>query len=121
METLKYMENTLHTFHSVKDIFIKLDIRGAFNIPKVHSMIHYIDSIKNKGTVDGYNTELPERLHINLTKELYRATNKKEYMQQMVKILYRLESLDAFILFLNWAIPQYKKGNKLASNMKVNL
>lgn len=119
METLKYMENSLHIFHSTNDIFLRLKIKDNFDIPKIHSMNHYVESINAKGTADGYNTEHPEQLHINLSNELYHATNKKEYMQQMVKIFYQLETLDAFISFLKWAIPKYKKGDRL--NLSLNI
>lgn len=70
--------------------------------------------------VYGYNTELPEQLHIDLTKELYQATNKKEYMQQMVKILYQLETLDAFIAFMKWAILENKNKDGLTMNNESN-
>jgi hypothetical protein len=34
------------------------------------------------GTMDNYNTEQTERLHIDFAKDAYRATNRKnEYMQ----------------------------------------
>lgn len=104
----------------MKEIFIKLDIKDNFDIPKLHVMMHYIESIKAKGTVDGYNTKLPEQLHINLTKELYQATNKKNHMQQMVKILHWLESLDAFIAFMKWVIVEDKKKHGLTSNKESN-
>ena len=42
-----------------------LEIREHFNIPKIHAMVHYVAAVKSRGTLDGYNTESPERLHIN--------------------------------------------------------
>ncbi|KAJ7038640.1 hypothetical protein C8F04DRAFT_1179653 [Mycena alexandri] len=34
-------------------------------------------------TADGYNTEAPERLHIDLTKKAYRSSSKRDYTAQM--------------------------------------
>ena len=59
-KTLDALERTLKEFHENKQVFIDLDIHEHFNIPKVHQMIHYIQSIKSHGTADGYNTESPE-------------------------------------------------------------
>ncbi|EPS93264.1 hypothetical protein FOMPIDRAFT_1078724, partial [Fomitopsis schrenkii] len=67
--TLTYLEKALQTFHSNKDILIKLGIRDDFNIPKVHSLLHYAQAIRLFGTMDNYNTEMFERLHINFAKD----------------------------------------------------
>ena len=75
----------------------------------VHSMLHYIKCILQKGTTDGYNTELPEQLHINLDKDPYQETNRKDYIQQMTKILYRIETVDTYISFTNWATVHYSR------------
>ena len=58
--TLEAWEKTLKVFHENKQVFIDLDIHEHFNIPKVHQMVHYIQSIKSHGTADRYNMESPE-------------------------------------------------------------
>ncbi|KAG2031757.1 hypothetical protein BDR03DRAFT_1015790 [Suillus americanus] len=75
-ETLKALQTTLNVFHANKDILKELAIHKHFHIPKLHQLTHYVQSIMLLGTADGFNTELPERLHINFAKEAYRATNK---------------------------------------------
>ncbi|KAG8989484.1 hypothetical protein FRB94_014364 [Tulasnella sp. JGI-2019a] len=65
---LSHMDIALATFHKHKDIFIKKGVQDHFNIPKVHSLVHYTSSIQLHGTPDGYNTESPERLHIDFAK-----------------------------------------------------
>ncbi|KAG8976512.1 hypothetical protein FRB94_002606 [Tulasnella sp. JGI-2019a] len=65
---LSHMDAALATFHKHKDIFIKKGAWDHFNIPKVHSLIHYTSSIQLHGTPDGYNTKSPERLHIDFAK-----------------------------------------------------
>jgi hypothetical protein len=73
--TLDYMQAALDEFHKYKQVFVNLGERTHFNIPKVHAMQHYVSAIWTRGAADGYNTELRERLHINLAKEGYRASN----------------------------------------------
>jgi len=52
-------------------------------ICKIHSMMHYAASVCLFGSLDGFNTELPEQLHINYAKKAYRASNKWNYVTQM--------------------------------------
>jgi len=82
-ESLAQLDAAWLLFHENKVIFEDLDIRKHFNISKLHSMKHYFDAIRFLGTADGYNTEGSERLHIDLAKVGYRASNKKEYIRQM--------------------------------------
>ncbi|KAH9166786.1 hypothetical protein EDB89DRAFT_2075512 [Lactarius sanguifluus] len=89
-DTLRCLEDSLASFHNNKSIFVDLGIRSHFNIPKVHRLIHYSSSIMLFGTMDNYNTEQTERLHIDFTKEAYRATNRKDEYQQMTTWLERL-------------------------------
>ena len=81
--TLNQLDEALGTFHSNKMIFIDLGIRDHFNIPKLHACSHYASSIRIYGTTDNYSTQATERLHIELAKDAYRATNKKEEHPQM--------------------------------------
>ncbi|CAA7260292.1 unnamed protein product [Cyclocybe aegerita] len=66
--TLEYLQNAIEEFHEHRDYFIQLGLRKDFNIPKFHSLLHYIDTIKDFGTTDNYNTEMFERLHIDFAK-----------------------------------------------------
>lgn len=83
-ETLAGMDRALADFHAFKYVLIDLEIEGHFNIPKFHSLIHYTSPIRLFGSLDGFNTELPERLHINYTKKAYWASNKRDYTIQMM-------------------------------------
>ena len=44
------------------------------------------------GSADGYNSESPERLHIDFAKEAYCASNKRDYVEQMAIWLQRQEA-----------------------------
>ncbi|KAJ6527883.1 hypothetical protein DFH09DRAFT_935537 [Mycena vulgaris] len=106
-ESLAQMDAAWAAFHANKDIFKILDIRDHFDIIKVHKLKHYTDSIRSRGTADGYNTENTERLHIDLAKVGYKATNKKAYTRQMTVWLARQEAVHKFGSYLQWAVPGY--------------
>ncbi|KAH7904046.1 hypothetical protein BJ138DRAFT_1019687 [Hygrophoropsis aurantiaca] len=102
--TLAALKQALDDFHSYKDVFIKLGARNAthFNIPKIHALDHYFKLIRLFGSADGFNTESPERLHIDFAKDAYRASNKKDYVNQMRIWLSRQENVDRFASYLDW-------------------
>lgn len=100
--TLKSMEDALDEFHANKSIFIDEGIRTHFNFAKLHMLVHYVYMIKLLGTTDGYNTEATERRHIDLAKNLYRATNKKDYIRQMIEGLQRKEQMLHFDSYIQW-------------------
>jgi hypothetical protein len=54
------LENALNLFHQHRDYFLQVGMRENFNIPKFHSLLHYVDSIKGFGTTNNYNTEMFE-------------------------------------------------------------
>ncbi|KAF8893148.1 hypothetical protein BD779DRAFT_1784086 [Infundibulicybe gibba] len=103
-KTLNALQSCLKTFHENKDVFVELGTRDHFNFPKLHSLLHYLASILSLGANDGYNSEAPERLHINLAKDAYRASNKRDYHEQMALWLQRREAMwqqDAYLVWLN--------------------
>ncbi|KAF8207986.1 hypothetical protein K438DRAFT_1574672 [Mycena galopus ATCC 62051] len=106
-ESLRELDAAWLAFHDNKDIFVDLEVRTHFNISKVHKLKHYVDSIRSKGTADGFNSEGTERLHIDLAKVGYNATNKKAYTRQMTVWLRRQESVHKFGSYLQWAVPNY--------------
>ncbi|PPQ94380.1 LOW QUALITY PROTEIN: hypothetical protein CVT25_002445 [Psilocybe cyanescens] len=86
-ESLAELDSAWLTFHKNKDIFKDLDIREHFNISKIHSVMHYVNSIRSHGTTDGFNTDCTL---ISPRWATYIAGNKKEYIKQM------------------WAVPGYQ-------------
>lgn len=101
-ETLAHLKRSLDTFHAHKDVFRQLGIRKHFNIPKFHTLLHYEEAIRSRGSCDGFNTELPERLHIDLAKNAYRASNHRDYTEQMVTWLARQEAVDLHAAYVAW-------------------
>ncbi|KAJ7855999.1 Zn-finger domain-containing protein [Mycena leptocephala] len=100
--TLDGLQTALDTFHDHKQIFIDLGIREHFNIPKFHAIQHYVDTIRALGSADGYNTESPERLHIDFAKKAYRASNRRDYLEQMALWLQRQEAVALRSSYLAW-------------------
>jgi len=103
-ETLDLLASSLSMFHENKEVFEELGIHDGFNIPKIHSMQHYTESIRNYGTTDNYNTEYTERLHINLAKDTYKSTNFKDEFTQMTLWLERKEKVFRHGAFIAWQL-----------------
>ncbi|KAJ7862113.1 hypothetical protein B0H14DRAFT_3134333 [Mycena olivaceomarginata] len=96
------MQAALDTFHAHKQVFVDLKIWKHFNIPKIHSLQHYVDEIRRLGSADGYNTESPERLHIDFAKKAYRASNRRDYTEQMALWLQRQEAIALRSAYIQW-------------------
>ncbi|KAJ7190828.1 hypothetical protein GGX14DRAFT_381775 [Mycena pura] len=103
-ETLARLTDALKRFHQNKSIFIDLGIRTHFNIPKLHNIAHYPMFIRLLGTQDNFNTEHTERLHIDFTKDAYRATNRKDEYLQMTLWLERKEKVLRHEKFIRWVL-----------------
>ncbi|KAM6501568.1 hypothetical protein JOM56_001545, partial [Amanita muscaria] len=99
--TLRLLAEVLDRFHENKTIFLQLEIRENFEIPKVHACAHYTSSIKLYGTTDNYNTQNTERLHIDLAKDAYRSTNSKDKYPQMTLWLERREKIQQRITYIH--------------------
>ncbi|KAH9170412.1 hypothetical protein EDB89DRAFT_1853464 [Lactarius sanguifluus] len=105
-DTITRLDEALARFHSNKAVFVDLGVREHFNIPKFHSLMHYSTSIALFGTTDNYNTEQTERLHIDFTKDAYRATNHKDEYPQMTTWLERREKVLQHTAFIKrWQQP----------------
>ncbi len=100
-QTLDHLEGCLARFHENKAIFFDLGVRNHLNIPKFHSLLHYGRSITLFGSTDNYNTEQSECLHIDFTKDAYRATNRKDEYSQMTAWLERREKIQIHCALVN--------------------
>lgn len=105
-ESLDALQTALGAFHTNKDVLKELAIREHFNIPKIHQLTHYVESITLFGAADGFNTELPEHLHIDFAKDAYRASNKQDFEEQMVWWLQRQEAVFLRSTYLDWLSQQ---------------
>lgn len=112
MDTLKYLEDALTTWEKNRNFFLETGIRDDFNIPKFHSLLHYIDSIRLFGATDNYNTEMFERLHIDFAKHGWRASNKRDEFPQMISWLSRQEKIDSFESYLSSSKTEDSSDNE---------
>ncbi|KDQ09647.1 hypothetical protein BOTBODRAFT_178865 [Botryobasidium botryosum FD-172 SS1] len=103
-KTLKTMDITLAKFHRHKDAFVEAGARELphFDIPKLHSLFHYTTAIRLLGTLDGFNMECPERLHIDFAKKAYTWSSKHDYTKQMACWLNRQEAIIMLQEYLAW-------------------
>ncbi|KAG9094267.1 hypothetical protein FRC06_010996, partial [Ceratobasidium sp. 370] len=94
---LAEMERDLEKFHELKELLVVhgfYQSEGRFDrIPKLHMLSHYVHSIRELGTPDGYNTEAPEHLHIEYAKVPWRASNKVRPLKQMLTYIQRQEAV----------------------------
>ena len=99
---LTLLDRALSTFHQNKSIFVDLGIHDSFNIPKLHACFHYAHSIRLFGSTDNYNTQHTERLHIDLVKTAYHATNTRDELPQMTTWLEQQEQVYQFAAYIAW-------------------
>ncbi|KAI0821653.1 hypothetical protein BC628DRAFT_1491058 [Trametes gibbosa] len=111
-DTLKLLDGALQAFHANKSIFVDLGIREHFKLPKLHFLDHYRHCIELYGTTDNYDTQFSERLHIDFTKEAYRATNHKDEFSQMTTWLERREKMQQHEAYIAW---QLRTGSVLTA------
>ncbi|KAJ8095447.1 hypothetical protein PM082_023217 [Marasmius tenuissimus] len=95
-ETLAKMQHSLDVWEENRDAFIESSTRKDFNIPKFHSLVHYIEMIRLFGATDNYNTEMFKRLHIDFAKKGWRASNTRNEFTQMTTWLSRQENVTVF-------------------------
>ncbi|EIW74865.1 hypothetical protein CONPUDRAFT_66852, partial [Coniophora puteana RWD-64-598 SS2] len=98
------LDDALSNFHKNKAIFVQLGIRTSFNLPKLHSFEHYAYMIRLFEATDNYHTEYTERLHIDLAKDAYHATNHKDEHTQITLWLERREKIPYHTRFIHWRI-----------------
>lgn len=117
--SLVQMKTALDDFHEHKQVFLDIGAqtegRAHFNIPKIHAMQHYVPGIMDFGTCDGTNTEISERLHIDYAKLGYRASNRKDYLAQMVKWLTRRDKMAQLDRYVAW-MDQLSHGPRLSED-----
>ncbi|KAF5356508.1 hypothetical protein D9757_014228 [Collybiopsis confluens] len=101
-DTLQYMQQELDTWHKYRSYFIDHQVRDDFNIPKFHSLMHYVDSIRWLSTTDNYNTEAFERFHIDTAKDGWEASNKRDHFPQMVEWLSCQEKVSSYNVYRSW-------------------
>ncbi|KAF5364854.1 hypothetical protein D9757_012748 [Collybiopsis confluens] len=115
-QTLGYMKEELDLWHKHRKFFIDHGPRTDFKIPKFHSLLHFVDSIRWLGTTDNYNTESFERLHIDLAKDGWRASNRRNHFPQMMQWLSRQGKITSYNYYRSWASSVRDGGEEMGED-----
>ncbi|KAG9089800.1 hypothetical protein FRC06_001389 [Ceratobasidium sp. 370] len=125
--TLAAYEEAYRIFQANKDVWIenksKRGKKGklilGWAIPKLHLLGHVPEHVREKGTMDNYTTEIMEHLHSPTLKEPYRASNRKEWVQQVANYSSRHEIMRGYREFMEWLLEtlQAEPGNGMTVDL----
>src|SRR6267378_2350649 len=93
--SLAAMDDALQRFHQYREIFRTTGVRVDFNLPRQHSLIHYIKLIRAFGAPNGLCSSITESKHIKAVKEPWRRSSRFEALGQMLLTNQRLDKLAA--------------------------
>ena len=94
--SLVALEDALQRFHHHREIFRTSGVRvEGFNLPRQHSLIHYVKLIRAYGAPNGLCSSITESKHIKAVKEPWRRSNRFDALSQMLLTNQRLNKLAA--------------------------
>lgn len=94
-EDLNSLEDALARFHHYRNIFIRTGVRVDISLPRQHSLIHYLRSIRLFGSPNGLCSSITESKHIKSVKEPWRRSSRYRALVQMLRTISRLDKLAA--------------------------
>jgi hypothetical protein len=92
---LAAMDDALQRFHRYRQIFRTTGVREDFNLPRQHSLNHYIKLIRAFGAPNGLCSSITESKHIKAVKEPWRRSSRFNALSQMLLTNQRLDKLAA--------------------------
>jgi hypothetical protein len=96
IHSLAALDDALERFHHHREIFRTCGIRpDGFNLPRQHSLIHYVKLIRAFGAPNGLCSSITESKHIKAVKEPWRRSSRFEALSQMLLTNQRLDKLAA--------------------------
>jgi len=94
--SLTALKDALQRFHHHREIFCTSGIRtNGFNLPRQHSLNHYIKLTRAFGAPNGLCSSIMESKHIKAVKEPWRCSSRFEALSQMLLTNQRLDKLAA--------------------------
>lgn len=94
--SLAALDDALRRFHLHREIFRTAGIRvDGFNLPRQHSLTHYVKLIRAFGAPNGLCSSITESKHIKAVKEPWRRSNRFDALGQMLLTNQRLDKLAA--------------------------
>lgn len=94
-QSLAAMQDALDRFHQYREIFRTCGICSSFNLPRQHSLTHFIQMIRAFGAPNGLCSSITESKHIKAVKKPYRRSSHYEALGQMLLTNQRLDKLAA--------------------------
>ncbi|KAJ6461298.1 hypothetical protein DFH09DRAFT_1242982 [Mycena vulgaris] len=94
-DALDELKEALERFHTHRDIFIQTGVRFDISLPRQHSLVHYLPSIRLFGSLNGLCSSITESKHIKAVKEPWRRSSRYKALMQMLSTICRLERLAA--------------------------
>jgi hypothetical protein len=95
-KSLSAMQDALERLHHYRVIFEKCGVRATgFNLPRQHSLRHWIKLIRAFGAPNGLCSSITESKHIKAIKEPWRRSNRFKALGQMLLTNQRLDKLAA--------------------------
>ena len=93
--TLTALDDALQRFHHHREIFRESGIRMDFNLPRQHSLIHYLKLIWAFGAPNGLSSSIMESKHIKAMKKPWWCSSRFEALRQMLLTNQCLDKLAA--------------------------
>jgi hypothetical protein len=94
--SLEELDDALRRFHVHREIFQKSGVRpNGFNLPRQHSLTHYVDLIRAFGAPNGLCSSITESKHIKDVKEPWRRSSRNNPLHQILLTIQRLGKLAA--------------------------
>ena len=94
--SLAALDDALERFHHHREIFRTSGIRpNGFNLPRQHSLIHYVKLIRMFGAPNGLCSSITESKHIKAVKEPWRRSSRFKALSQMLLTNQCLDKLAA--------------------------
>ena len=95
-KTLATLEDALIRFQRFRSIFQECGVRvDGFNLPRQHSLMHYLALIRAFGAPNGLCSSITESKHIKAVKEPWQRSSRFDAMGQMLVTNQRLDKLAA--------------------------
>lgn len=95
-DDLQELQDTLECFHHYREIFEQCGVRPeGFNLPRQHSLNHYLKLIRAFGAPNGVCSSITESKHIKAIKEPWRCSSWYQALGQIIVINSWLDKLAA--------------------------
>lgn len=107
------LKGYLSEFHQHKSAVEPFRTSKKWQIPKLERLHYLIASISDSGAPYQYSTDRTESAHIELVKEPYRHSNRKNYFSQICRILSRREKHRRFTTHLTFHLARLRKYKML--------